>query len=359
MLANDILEKITSRVRGEVKQLRAYEPEPAAPPVRLDANESPWDVPAELKTAMLADLRNVAWNRYPDPEALELRERLAKREGVLPESILVGNGSDELIRDLLLVFGGPGTRTVFPAPTFSMYRLLTLVTGGTPVGVRLRSDWSLDEEAFAAELRREDSRLAFLASPNNPTGNAFDRSVLKNLIAGTDRLVVLDEAYGLFAEGNLRALREAYPHVVSLNTFSKSMSLAGVRLGYLVAQPEIIRLLNRVRLPYNVDALSQAVAVRALEQGAIWEAQAQRVKAERARLGVRLQAVSGLTVFPSQANFLLVRHPRAAQLKTALAGSGIAVRGFEGAEGLENCLRLTVGTPEENDRLLEVCLTGV
>ncbi|NTV51839.1 MAG: histidinol-phosphate transaminase [Candidatus Firestonebacteria bacterium] len=283
---------------------------------------------------------------------------MAQRERVSPDAILVGNGSDELIRDLLLVYGGPGTRTVFPAPTFSMYRQLTMATGGTPVGVRLRPDWSLDDEMFATELHHSASRLAFIASPNNPTGNAFDYEDLQKLVAETDRLVVLDEAYGLFAERDLRGLREAYPQVVTLKTFSKSMSLAGVRLGYLVADPEVIRLLDRVRLPYNVDALAQAVACRALDHGEIWEAQAQRVKAERERLNVRLQAVAELTVFPSQANFLLVRHPRAAVLKAALAAQGVAVRSFGNTEGLENCLRLTVGTPEENDRLLGVFSAG-
>jgi histidinol-phosphate aminotransferase len=188
MSSKDVLENINARIRGEVQQLRPYEPEPAAPPIRLDANESPQDVPAELKAEMLESLRRVPWNRYPDPETLELRERLARREGVSPEAILVGNGSDELIRDLLLVYGGPGTRTVFPAPTFSMYRLLTIATGGTPVGVRLRSDWSLDVEAFAAELRHSATRLAFIPSPNNPTGNVFAFDALKNLVAGTDRL---------------------------------------------------------------------------------------------------------------------------------------------------------------------------
>jgi histidinol-phosphate aminotransferase len=358
MNGKDVLEKINARVRGEIQQLRPYEPEPAAPPIRLDANESPWDVPAELKQAMLEDLRQVPWNRYPDPEARALRERLAAREGVSPDAILVGNGSDELIRDLLLVYGGPGTRTVFPAPTFTMYRLLTMATGGTPVGVRLRADWSLDEAVFAEELRHSASRLAFLASPNNPTGNAFAPEALANLVAGTDRLVVLDEAYGLFAETNLRALRAAYPQVVGLNTFSKGMSFAGVRLGYLVADPEVVRMLNRVRLPYNVDALAQAAACRALDSLDVWEAQAGRVRAERERLAARLQGVPELVVFPSQANFLLVRHPRSVQLKAALAAAGVAVRGFAATEGLDHCLRITVGRPEENDRLLEVVGSG-
>jgi histidinol-phosphate aminotransferase len=240
-----------------------------------------------------------------------------------------------------------------------MYRLLTIATGGTPVGVRLRPDWSLDEEAMAAEFRHSATRLAFIASPNNPTGNAFDFEALKNLVSGTDRLVVLDEAYCLFAENNLSTLRKEFPQAISLNTFSKSMSLAGLRLGYLVADPDVIRMLNRVRLPYNVDALAQAVACRALEHPDIWDAQAQAVKAERERLLVRLRTINDFVVFPSQANFFLVRHPRALQLKTALAASGIAVRGFGKTEGLDDCLRISVGTPEENDRLLAVCNSKV
>jgi histidinol-phosphate aminotransferase len=355
MNEKESLAKINALVRGEIQQLRPYEPEAALPEIRLDANESPGDVPPELKQAILEGLGRVFWNRYPDPEALRLRERLADRERVSPECILVGNGSDEIIRDLLTVYGGPGTRTVFPAPAFSMYRLLTLSTGGTPVGVRLREDWSLDEAGLVSELRHPNSRLAFIASPNNPTGNAFPRAAVEAVVRETERLIVLDEAYRMFSNGDLRALWEEYPQVVLLNTFSKSMSLAGIRLGYLVARPEIIQMLNRVRLPYNVDSMAQYIACQALEYGSIWEQQAQRVMAERERLAQRLQALPDMTVFPSQANFILIRHPRAVWLKTNLADRNIAVRGFEKTEALENCLRITVGTPGENDSLIAAC----
>ncbi len=350
------VDKINGLVRGEIQQLRPYEPEPAWPEVRLDANESPNDVPADLKQSIVAGLRDVMWNRYPDPETVRLRERLAKEERVSPECILVGNGSDEIIRDLLTVYGGPGTRTIFPSPTFTMYRLLTLSAGGTPVGVPLQADWSLDVPALVAELNHTQSRLAFIATPNNPTGNAFARVDVEALLQSTERLVVIDEAYRMFNDNlSLRDLLDRYPQAVLLNTFSKAMSLAGLRLGYIVAHPAIIQMLNRVRLPYNVDAIAQYIACQALEHMDVWRAQAAAVQQERTRLAERLRVLPDLQVFPSQANFFLVRHPRAADLKQTLAQQGIAVRGFGKVERLENCLRITVGTALENDRLADAC----
>jgi len=335
--------------------LQPYEAEPAGPAIRLDANESPCDIPEELKHEILEGLRALPWNRYPDPAAVELRRALGRHEGIASEQIVVGNGSDEIIRDLLTAYGGPGTRTVFPVPTFSMYRLLTLSTGGTPVGVRLNPDWSLPVEALLAELEAPAGRIIFLASPNNPTGNCFAPEQIEAILDRTDRLVVVDEAYRLFCGGSLWAQLSRYPNLAVLKTFSKSMSLAGLRVGYLIAQTEVIQAVNRVRLPYNLDAVAQYVAARVLERPEWWLAQAEAVKSERERVSRTLAALPGVTVYPSSANFIFVRTPEAGRLKAELAVGGIAVRGFSGVEGLGDCLRVTLGRMQENDHFLQLC----
>lgn len=353
------IDQLRAYLRPEVRALQPYEAEPAGPSIRLDANESPFDVPEDFKAEILEGLRALPWNRYPDPLAGELRQALARWEGVKPEQVVVGNGSDEIIRDLLTAFGGPGTRMVFPVPTFSMYRLLTVSGGGTPVGVRLNGEWALGTEAFLEELNAPAGRIAFLARPNNPTGHCYPAEQIEEILRGSDRLVVVDEAYRMFAGETLRDRLEAYPNLAILNTFSKSMSLAGLRVGYLIAHPEIIKAVNRVRLPYNLDAAAQYIALRALSRPDLWEAQARQVQAERERMAQALAALPGVKVYPSRANFIFIRTAEAVRLRSELAAGGVAVRGFAAAEGLGDCLRVTVGRPEENDRFLQLCVESI
>ncbi len=349
------LERLQEWIKPEVRGLRPYEAEPSGPRIRLDANESAFDFPEELKREIWETFAQAAWNRYPDSECRELRKALAEREGVSAHQVLLGNGSDEIIRDLLVCFGGPGTRTVFPTPTFSMYRLLTIALGGTPVGVPLQADWSLDAPALQQEMAAETTRILFLSSPNNPTGNSFSAETMLDLLQGTDRLVVVDEAYRMFSGGSLVARLGDFTNLAILGTFSKAFSLAGLRVGYVVAHPEVIQTLNRVRLPYNLHAFAQAAARVALRNPDLWQAQAEQIMAERERVARALSGYPGVTVFPSQANFILVRVSGALDLRNKLAGQDIAVRGFPANEGLSDCLRITIGLPQENDALLAAC----
>jgi histidinol-phosphate aminotransferase len=345
----------TAWVRPHVRQLAAYQPEPAGPAIRLDANESAFDVPPALKQEMWERFAGREWNRYPDPESRALRQALAAAERVSPEQLLMGNGSDELIRDLLVCFGGPGTRTVVPTPTFSMYAALTQALGGQVVSVPLRPDWSLDLPAVLDALRQADSRVLFLATPNNPTGRSVPLAQIEQILKATDRLVVVDQAYRLFAgpeAGAVVPLLKTYPHLAVLGTFSKAWSLAGLRVGYLIAQPDLIGTVNRVRLPFNLDAFAQTAAEVALRHPEAWQGQARLIKAERERIAQALKGLPGVEVFPSQANFLLVKMPRAARIKARLAERDIAVRGFGGEPALANCLRISIGRPPENDALL-------
>lgn len=345
----------TAWVRPHVRQLSAYQPEPAGPAVRLDANESAFDVPPAFKQEIWERFINRAWNRYPDADSRALRQSLAEAEGVAPEQLLMGNGSDELIRDLLVCFGGPGTRTVLPLPTFSMYAALTQALGGRVAGVPLRPDWTLDLPGLLAALRHAEARVLFLAAPNNPTGHCAPVAQIERILKATDRLVVVDQAYRLFADPEDSAvtpLLKTYPHLAVLGTFSKAWSLAGLRVGYLIGRPELIETVNRVRLPFNLDVFAQTAAEAVLRHPEAWQGQARLIIAERERVGQALKAVPGVEVFPSQANFLLVKMPRAGRIKARLAERDIAVRGFGGDPALADCLRISIGRPEENDALL-------
>lgn len=338
-----------------MSRLAAYQPEPAGPAVRLDANESAFDFPVALKREVAERFSKREWNRYPDPECRTLRQALAAQEGVAPEQVLMGNGSDELIRDLLVCFGGPGTRAVVPTPTFSMYAALSRALGGEAAAVPLRPDWSLDLPAVLEALRHPRARLLFLATPNNPTGRSAPLAQIERILEATDRLVVVDEAYRLFAgsdSGSLVPRLKAHPHLVVLGTFSKAWSLAGLRVGYLIARPELVEMVNRVRLPFNLDAFAQTAAEVALEHPDAWQSQARLIVSERERVSRALAGLGGVEVFPSQANFLLVRMPRALRIKARLAERDIAVRGFAGDPALAQCLRITIGRPPENDNLL-------
>jgi histidinol-phosphate aminotransferase len=351
-----VLEKY---IKAGIQELEPYAAEAGGPPVRLDANESPFDIPQDLKQEILEGFRALPWNRYPDPECWKLRQALAKRSGVTAEQLIVGNGSDEIIRDLLTAYGGTGTQTVFPIPTFGMFRILTLVTGGKPVEVRLKDDWSLDIPSLLRELKAEATRMLFLASPNNPTGNVIPVEQVEEILKSTDCLVVVDEAYGLFAGQSILNRLGKYPNLAVLSTFSKAMSLAGVRVGYLAAHPEIIRVLNRVRLPYNLDALAQHAALKVMANFEFWKEQAGKIAAERERVSGRLSQHPEVTVYPSQANFVLIRVKQAQSLKQELARNGVAVRGFPARERLHDCLRITIGRPEENDQLLKLLETAL
>ncbi|MCD4812119.1 histidinol-phosphate transaminase [bacterium] len=347
------IEKINEWIRPEVRGLQPYVPEAAGPQIRLDANESPFDIPEDMKQEISKIFMEHSWNRYPDPECRELKKAVAHYEGVAEENIVLGNGSDEIIRDLQVCFGGQGTRTVFPTPTFAMYRLLTISLGGTPVGVRLRDDWSLDKENLLKEMETENSRILFIASPNNPTGNAFDVGMLEEIVQATDGLVVVDEAYRLFGTQTMVPKLAAYPNLVVLNTYSKSMSAAGIRIGYLLGHEKIVNIINRVRLPYNLDAFAQVVALKTMENVGLWKANAKLIVSERERMAGILRPLEGVVVYPSQSNFLLIQVPDAEAVKDQLARNNIAVRGFPKTEGLSDCLRVTIGTVEENNVFLD------
>jgi histidinol-phosphate aminotransferase len=347
-------------VRPELAQLRAYAAPSGAPPIKLDANESPWPLPAALRARIAADLAEISLHRYPDPRADAVRRPLAAKLGARPEQIVLGSGSDEVIALLCTALARPRegrTRAVvlYPTPTFVMYRITALAHGLEPVEVPLRPDFSLDVPAMQAAIAAHRPSLVFLATPNNPTGNAFDDDALRAVIASAPAsLVVIDEAYAAFAGRSLSRWCDEHPNVALLGTLSK-IGLAAARVGWARLPDALAAEVEKARQPFNLNALSQAVAALALGPLAPeLDAHVAAIVAERARLGRALALLPGVRVTPSDANFFLLRFDAdPGPLVARLASEGIAVRYFGGhGAALDRCVRVTVGTPTENDALL-------
>lgn len=350
-------DRIARWVRPEVRALSSYGVPAASGLIKLDAMENPYPWPGKLVDAWLEELRKISVNRYPDPSAPLLRQALAETLG-LPAGmeILLGNGSDELIQLLTLPLAAPGRVVLAPEPTFVMYRRVAIAAGMEYVGVPLQgADFALDREAMLRALARYQPALVFLAYPNNPTGNLFDAQTVRAIIEAAPGLVVVDEAYAPFAETSLMGYLEAYPHFFLLRTLSK-LGLAGLRLGLLVGAPAWLAEFDKLRLPYNINALTQASAVFALAHYDVLQAQAAQIRQERELLREALEGFPALAVWPSRANFLLLRVPqgRAEAIFAGLRSHGILIKNLHGSSPLlVDCLRITVGRPEENQALVQ------
>jgi histidinol-phosphate aminotransferase len=340
---------MAAELRPELAALKAYQAEPPLGDAALDANENAFGPPEAFLARAQAVLAASRLNLYPDPACAGLRSRLAALQGVPAGSLLFGNGSDELISLLLTAFGGAGALCMVPRPTFSMYKLCALAQGWTVHEEDLGPDWQLTQ-AFVDAARRLRPRLIFLASPNSPTANAFDPALVDALRGLEGTTLVQDEAYGEFGGRSLLQAAPGGPGLVVLRTFSKAWGLAGLRLGWLCAEPGLVAGLEKVRLPYNIDALTQALACEALDLAPQFLARVPRLLALRGRLEAALKALPGAEVWPSDTHFVLVRHPRAGALHAALLAKGLRTRRFEGGP-LEHCLRINAGDEAQTLRL--------
>jgi len=340
-------------VRPEVLALKAYPIADAEGMVKLDAMENPYPLPDAMRAQLGEVLARVEMNRYPDPSARKLRELIARKLNVpAGMELLLGNGSDDLIQIVALALARPGAAVMYPDPTFVMYKMNAAFTGMKAVPVSLRADFSLDVAEFIERMRAERPALVFLAYPNNPTGVLYREDDVVAILRAAEGVVVLDEAYHVFAQKSFMPRLSEFPNLVVMRTVSK-LGLAGIRLGYLAARREWVEQFNKVRQAYNVNVLTQAAAMFVLERLDVLEEQAARIRADRAALGARLAELPGVTVFPSQANFFLVRVPDAGKAYEGLRRQGVLVRSFDGAHPLlAQCLRITVGTDEENRILL-------
>jgi histidinol-phosphate aminotransferase len=337
-------------VRPEILALKAYPVASSDGMVKLDAMENPYPLPDAVKRELAAALARVDMNRYPTPSPQKLREAIARRMQVpAGMEVLLGNGSDELIAMLITALARPGASLMYPSPTFVMYSMGATFSGMRAVAVPLREDFSLDADAFIARMQAEKPALVFIAYPNNPTGVLYPESDLVKILKASSGLVVIDEAYHVFAGKSFVPRLAEFDNLVVIRTVSK-LGLAGIRLGYLVGRPEWVAQLDKVRPPYNVSVLTQTAALFMLERLDVLEQQAARILSERKSLGEALQALKGVTVYPSEANFFLIRVPDADRAYAALKEQNVLVRNLN--PGIRNCLRVTVGTPDENRILI-------
>jgi histidinol-phosphate aminotransferase len=325
---------------------------------RLDANEMGFELPFEVRSEIANEIATLAWNRYPDTRAHALREAIGAFIKAPPSSLVLGSGSDELIAMLSTAFTRPRSASsravvLYPEPTFVMYGITGKAHHLETVGVPLDASWQLDIDAIMRAVTTRQPNLIYFASPNNPTGNLFDEHVLEQVIEhAKDSLVVIDEAYVAFAERSLGEWVDRYPNVVVLGTLSK-IGLAALRVGWARLSPALLSELEKVRQPYNLNAVSQYIATRVLTkyQGLL-ERCVQNTKSEREVLAKKLSLQTTWKVFPSDANFLLTRVPDAEKICLTLRSHNIWVRKFESHPRLSDCLRITVGTRDENETLM-------
>ncbi len=345
--------------RPDILAASAYHVPSFEGPIKLDAMENPYPWPAEMVDAWLDHLRRARPNRYPDPQAPALKAAL-RRFAAIPDQaeLLLGNGSDEIILILLTALvGQPDATVMAPEPTFVMYREIARWLDLPFVGVPLRADFSLDTEAMLAAVERHRPRIVFLAYPNNPTGNLFDAEAIEAVIARTPGLVVVDEAYAPFAQTTFMDRLEDHGNLLILRTLSK-LGLAGLRLGYLVGAPDWLTQFDKLRLPYNINVLTQLSTEFALNHEAIFQRQTTEIRRQRETLFQELGRLPGVEVFPSAANFLLFRVAEADTVFRRLKERGILIKNLHPAGGLlHNCLRVTVGTPSENQQFLAALRT--
>jgi histidinol-phosphate aminotransferase len=339
--------------RADLGLREGYHSAQVAAPVRLNTNESPYPPPSEWVEALVAEARGMAFNRYPDRNYRALRQALARLHGVQPEQVFAANGSNEVLQSIGLAYGGPGRRAAMFEPTYALHAHIAHLTGTGVVQGQRGPDFTLDVPAALDLLEKEQPSIVFVCSPNNPTGLAESASTVSSVLGGAPGLVVVDEAYGQFASWSALALVDEDTPLVVVRTYSKTWSMAGLRLGYLVGPSEVVRVLERVALPYHLDLLKQAAGRLALEYSGQMEQRTAAIVAERERMTTGLSAL-GLKVWPSQANFVLWRAQGrdGAHLWQALVDRGVLVRDMSTWPRLEGCLRTTIGTPEENDAFL-------
>jgi len=340
--------------RREVLAIEAYEVENPPDMIKLDANESPYPPPARIMEKIAAKCREIELNRYPDPGAARLRSLLADRIGWRADGLMMGNGSDELISIICTACGGPDRVMLVPSPTFAMYRIIGLAGGWRVEDAPLDEEFGFPEGSLVARAAEVKPHLVAVAYPNNPTGNCVRQDELLRLIKTAPGLVVIDEAYQDYSGKTLLPLLAEHRNLIVLRTLSK-IGFAALRIGVLAAHPDVVRELNKVRLPYNVNTFSQVAAEAALEDPAYLEVEREKILAERERLAVAMADLPGIHPFRSDSNFILFRTEMdSVAMYGGLRERGVLVRDLGRPGPLHNCLRLTVGTPAENDAFLRV-----
>jgi len=321
--------------------------------IKLDAMENPYSLPETLQEEIAQLVTTISANRYPDSSSVSLKSSLRETMEIpMGMDIMLGNGSDEIIQIIALALARPGAVLMSVEPAFVMFRMIATYTNMEYIGVPLKADFSLDLDLMLDAITKHQPAIIFIAYPNNPTGNLFDVEAVSRIIESAPGVVVVDEAYHAFAGSSFIDKLSEYPNLLLMRTLSK-LGLAGLRLGFLTGRPEWLIQLEKVRLPYNVGVLTQGVARKILQYPDILQQQVDAIKAERVVMNKYLNVLDGVEVFPSDANFILFRVNKASQIFSELKQRNILIKNLDGSHPLlKNCLRVTIGTPDENKQFL-------
>ena len=321
--------------------------------IKINANESALNLPPLVEERVMSRLSHVAFNRYPNEEPELLREQIADNFGLRTENVLLGNGSSEIIEKLFFCFGGSRRRIVYPQPSFSMYRIYARAAEAEGVPVELEENYTLDADKFIAAVKESRASLAVVCNPNNPTGTVIPPDKIRYIVENVSCALLIDEAYVEFYGSSAVSLLKKHPQLMVARTFSKAYGLASARVGYLLAGADIIDMIAKSFMPYHLNVLSCVTADVVYQMRHEYVPRIQMFVAERKRLADALAGLDGFRVYPSETNFILVKSEKAVALNKYLEEQGIGLRSFGDAPRLENCLRITVGTREENDILLK------
>ena len=318
--------------------------------IKVNANECNLNLPPLVEERVLSRLSRVAFNRYPNYEYDSLREQIARNFSVDVEQILLGSGSSEIIEKLFYAFGGStSSKIVYPQPSFSMYKIYAKAAEAQPVPFELNDKYDLDVDKYIATIKKEEPTLAVVCNPNNPTGNVLTVDQIEEIAKNIDCAFLVDEAYVEFYGKSSVNLVKKYPNLIVARTFSKAYGLAGVRVGYMIANKEVTKMIEKTYMPYHLNSLSLATADIVYQMRDEFVPRIQMMIAERKRMSEQLKTLKGVKVYPSNTNFVLIHYDKAVELNEYLESLNIGVRSFGSAPKLENCLRISMGTREEND----------
>lgn len=346
------VEAVLKQLKPEILNMSGYTAPPQGHVVaKLNQNENPYDLPAALKEEIFNELKELEWSRYPAYDPPGVAQRLAERFHLTPEQIVLGNGSNQLLFTLVNAVISKGETVLIAPPSFSLFELVAELNQADIIQVLRKPDLSYDSAGMIEAVSK--AKLTLISSPCNPTGLCMDRSLLKELLENTKGFILWDEAYGEFTRESAMDLLKDYPNLLVMRTFSKAMALAGFRIGYLMGNSRIIQQIRKVNLPYNLNLMSSILACKMLDHMDWVEDCAQKIITDRNRMFEQLNAIPGLHAYPSEANFILFRAPDGPDLLKRLQEKGVLVRNMGYYPMLENCLRVNIGTPEENKIFIE------
>jgi histidinol-phosphate aminotransferase len=342
-------------IRPEILRLLPYHVPSSSGMIKLDAMENPYSLPETLREEIAQLVTTISANRYPDSNSVLLKSSLRETMEIpMGMDIMLGNGSDEIIQIVALSLAKPGAVLMSVEPAFVMFRMIATYARMEYIGIPLKANFSLDLDLMLTAITKYQPAVIFIAYPNNPTGNLFDAEAVSRIIESAPGVVVVDEAYHAFADASFMDKLSEYPNLLLMRTLSK-LGLAGLRLGLLTGRSEWLIQLEKVRLPYNVGVLTQEVVRKILQYPNILQQQADAIKAERVVMSKYLNVLDGVEAFPSDANFILFRVSKASQVFSELKKRNILIKNLDGSHPLlKNCLRVTIGTPDENKQFLRV-----